>query len=486
MPGKVFISYSREDADWLALATEHLGAIELEVWDDTRIGPGEDWLPAIERAMAECQFALLLVSASYLSSPFIKRTEIPALLQRRAAEGLTVIPVLVRPCAWSKVDWLARINMRPKGDKALSRLGKPKAEAELAALAGEIAGRLATAAAARQREAPHVDLHHLPEGAADFFGRGADLEWLDAQWQTAGAVSVAVLVAPGGTGKTSLLRRWLQRLKANGWGGAQRVFAYSFYRQGVSDAGAGTATDEPFLNAALAFFEVRCEAQASAWDRGRRLAQALMAQRALLVLDGVEPLQDAGSYRLRTDGLKALLTTLADAGRQSLCVLSTRAEIADLQHYGADGAVRRHRLDNLCAADGARLLHRLGVHRIGGQTLSEDEAAQDTTYHCACQSFGGHALTLHILGLYLASRLQGDLRRLDRAALLKADAACKPHPHHAFHVMHAYECWLEQGGEHGARQLAVLRLLGLFDRPATPDCLRALLRAPVIDGLTEA
>ena len=42
--------------------------------------------------------------------------------------------------------------------------------------------------------------------------------------------------------RTNALRRWLQRLKANGWGGAQRVFAYSFYRQGVNDAGAGTAT----------------------------------------------------------------------------------------------------------------------------------------------------------------------------------------------------------------------------------------------------
>ena len=37
MPGKVFIGYSREDADWLALVTEHLGVLELEVWDDTRI-----------------------------------------------------------------------------------------------------------------------------------------------------------------------------------------------------------------------------------------------------------------------------------------------------------------------------------------------------------------------------------------------------------------------------------------------------------------
>ncbi|RTK98897.1 MAG: TIR domain-containing protein [Lysobacterales bacterium] len=403
MPGKVFISYSREDAFWLERVTEQLAVLRtagrLEVWDDRSIGAGSDWLPAIEQAMAECHVALLLVSAPFLGSKFITTTEVPALLQRRARQGLRVIPVLVRACPWEKIDWLARIALHQYGGKALSAMRKARYEQVLADLASGIDDLLASVAEApanatgTRADAPHVDLHNLPEGAADFFGRGADLEWLDAQWQTAGAVSVAVLVAPGGTGKTSLLRRWLQRLKANGWGGAQRVFAYSFYQQGVSDAGAGTATDEPFLNAALAFFEVRCEAQASAWDRGRRLAQALMAQRALLVLDGVEPLQDAGSYRLRTDGLKALLTTLADAGRQSLCVLSTRAEIADLQHYGVDGAVRRHRLDNLCAADGARLLHRLGVCRIGGQTLSEDEAAQDRAYHVASNFFEVAPLT---------------------------------------------------------------------------------------------
>ena len=50
----------------------------------------------------------------------------------------------------------------------------------------------------------------------------------------------------------------------------------------------------------------------------------------------------------------------------------------------------------------------------------------------------------------------------------------------------AYETWLATGGQDGQRQLAALRLLGLFDRPASDDCLAALRRAPAIDGLTEA
>jgi hypothetical protein len=58
---------------------------------------------------------------------------------------------------------------------------------------------------------------------------------------------------------------------------------------------------------------------------------------------------------------------------------------------------------------------------------------------------------------------------------------------HAFRVIAAYEKWLSTGGERGQRQLAVLRLLGLFDRPADAGCLAALRdpKKEVIPGLTE-
>jgi hypothetical protein len=37
----------------------------------------------------------------------------------------------------------------------------------------------------------------------------------------------------------------------------------------------------------------------------------------------------------------------------------------------------------------------------------------------------------------------------------------------------------------GQRAVALLRLMGLFDRPANADCLAALLEAPAISGLTD-
>lgn len=56
----------------------------------------------------------------------------------------------------------------------------------------------------------------------------------------------------------------------------------------------------------------------------------------------------------------------------------------------------------------------------------------------------------------------------------------------AFKVMIAYERWLQSAGPERQRELALLRLTGLFDRPnVRRDCLQALRAEPAIPGLTD-
>jgi hypothetical protein len=66
-----------------------------------------------------------------------------------------------------------------------------------------------------------------------------------------------------------------------------------------------------------------------------------------------------------------------------------------------------------------------------------------------------------------------------------AKASQKTDNGHAFRAMATYARWMEDGSDEARRELAILRLMGLFDRPATADCLAALLAAPAIPGLTE-
>ena len=76
-----------------------------------------------------------------------------------------------------------------------------------------------------------------------------------------------------------------------------------------------------------------------AFDKGRRLAQLVGERRALLILDGLEPLQYAPTSpmpgELKDQGIAALLKGLA-AKNHGLCVVTTRYSIPDLKNLLAD------------------------------------------------------------------------------------------------------------------------------------------------------
>jgi hypothetical protein len=138
----VFISYSHVDEAWKDRLLTHLGVLQsqglLELWDDRRIAAGEDWYAAIQAAMRRASVAVLLISADFLTSKFILGEEVPRLLARRDAEGVRVIPLIVRPCAWQTVPWLRRLQARPKDGKPLSAGNEHQIDADLAALAAEL------------------------------------------------------------------------------------------------------------------------------------------------------------------------------------------------------------------------------------------------------------------------------------------------------------------------------------------------------------
>ncbi|HYU34122.1 MAG TPA: toll/interleukin-1 receptor domain-containing protein, partial [Thermoanaerobaculia bacterium] len=143
----VFVSYNHQDEAWKNRLVKQLRVLELEgdleVWDDRRIDAGDDWLPEIEAAMAQAGAAVLLISPDFLTSKFIRGKEVPELLLRRESEGLRVIPVIVHPCAWTAVQWLSKIQCRPKDGKELDSFTRPRAEKHLADLALEIRDLLA-------------------------------------------------------------------------------------------------------------------------------------------------------------------------------------------------------------------------------------------------------------------------------------------------------------------------------------------------------
>jgi len=121
---------------------------------------------------------------------------------------------------------------------------------------------------------------------------------------------------------------------------AQLVFGLSFYRQGTSG---GTSSADEFIDAALAWFGDPDPRLGTAWEKGERLAKLVAHRRTLLVLDGLEPLQNPPGPqegRLREPSLQALLRELA-AFNTGLCVVTTRIPVADIADHEGTSALRR-------------------------------------------------------------------------------------------------------------------------------------------------
>ena len=312
---------------------------------------------------------------------------------------------------------------------------------------------------------------------AELIGREPETKILADAWEMAvngepKRPHVITFVALGGEGKTSLVAKWAADLAFEDWPGCDAAFAWSFYSQGTREQMA--ASSDLFLKEALLFFgdsEMANSAQ-SAFDKGRRLATLVGERRALLILDGLEPLQYSPTSptpgELKDQGISALLKGLAVAC-SGLCVVTTRYSLPDLRAYWRTSGPE-YTLDRLSTTAGVSLLRSLGV--TGAQA----------EFETLVEDVRGHALTLNLLGGFLRRAFHADIRQRDRVRFEKADE--KIQGGHAFRTIAAYARWLLEGGDEGRREVAILRIIGLFDRPADAGCLAAL-RGESIPDLTE-
>ena len=114
----VFISYSHRDEAEKDKLLAHLGVLQgaglIDLWRDDCISAGEEWYFQIKNAVIKAKIAVLLVTANFLNSEFVLKTELPELLNRRQNEGLVIFPVIARACAWRAVDWLQSMTVWPK------------------------------------------------------------------------------------------------------------------------------------------------------------------------------------------------------------------------------------------------------------------------------------------------------------------------------------------------------------------------------------
>jgi tetratricopeptide (TPR) repeat protein len=306
-----------------------------------------------------------------------------------------------------------------------------------------------------------IEWNNAPASLEEWVGRNDLLaaitrDWADPERRVTG------LIGFGGEGKSSLARRWVDNLLASdspplisGEGpgeGAKPdgVFWWGFYTR--------PSVDE-FFEAALEYMSggrIDPRQYPSSSAKAHLIAGMLYAGRYLFVLDGLEVMQhqEGDQYGLlKSTDLREFLSYFAAPEHQSFCLITSRAPVLDLMEY----TTYTHRdVARLSPADGRALLRRVGVT---GPDAALDKVVAD---------WDGHALTLGLLGSYLAERHGGDVAYIGEIPPPTAD---EPRYERVHRVLRRYDDHLTQA------ERAFLILFSAFRTPVEEAAFAKVFRA---------
>ncbi|EGR4159191.1 TPA: toll/interleukin-1 receptor domain-containing protein [Vibrio cholerae] len=139
---KAFISYSHSDREYLDRLLVHLKPLKnlglIDIWEDSQIKTGDQWLNQIKTALEQSNIAILLISADFLASDFIVNNELPPLLSNAEVQGTKIVPVIVSPCRFARDPQISKFQAVNNPSTPLSTMQEYEREVIYDKLASEI------------------------------------------------------------------------------------------------------------------------------------------------------------------------------------------------------------------------------------------------------------------------------------------------------------------------------------------------------------
>lgn len=139
---QVFVSYSHADSEHLLRLKVHLRPYErsssIDLWADTKIRTGQQWKREIEAALGRAAVAILLVSADFLASDFVAENELPPLLAAAKNDGVEILPVILKPCAFREAEGISIYQAVNDPNKPLIALSEAERETVWVRLVREV------------------------------------------------------------------------------------------------------------------------------------------------------------------------------------------------------------------------------------------------------------------------------------------------------------------------------------------------------------
>lgn len=141
----VFVSYARADSAYLSRVLVHLRPLErsgrIDLWHDGKLAPGRPWRPELDRALMRASVAVLIVSANFMASDFIYESELPPLVRRAKAEGVSIFPIVFGHCLFDENEHLAGLQLFNDPEHPIAHLPPGEADAILVKMAKAVRER---------------------------------------------------------------------------------------------------------------------------------------------------------------------------------------------------------------------------------------------------------------------------------------------------------------------------------------------------------
>lgn len=120
---RIFISYVDGDEEFRQELENQLASLQrqgiISTWDDRKMQLAEEREAVILKHLNEAQIILLLVSPRFIASDKYN-IEVERAMQRRRAEGVRVIPIILRACDWRLASF-GGLQPLPRNEIPLSR-----------------------------------------------------------------------------------------------------------------------------------------------------------------------------------------------------------------------------------------------------------------------------------------------------------------------------------------------------------------------------
>ena len=120
---EIFFSYAHKDEELMDEVRRQLIVYERQgrilKWHDRKIPPGGEWQNEIDERLRQARVILLFMSPRFIESKYCYHVEGQEALRRHASKEATVIPVVLRPCAWEDSPF-GKLQALPHDAKPLS------------------------------------------------------------------------------------------------------------------------------------------------------------------------------------------------------------------------------------------------------------------------------------------------------------------------------------------------------------------------------